>query len=836
MLNQAIAGSHAAAHATQGKRTALWAVMLVILLAVTSAVASSPARAASDPVDLIVIDGEPGFNWHWGQSLAQVPPDGPRLVTEWSDTNRLIFNYIDYWGHDDSLSLRAPAGEDLAVGTYTGAEPGAYPENGQPRLDATCGHHYDGRFTVHELAWGAGGELDRAAISIDYSCNDVAGQPPRRDYHAEIRYSSTIDAAAITIEPHRIEYPERFTDTSSNAKPVTITNPGTVPMTLHSLSLGGPNPGQFALVEDECSGQTIAPGGRCIFKVRFQPTSGGAKEAHVIIDDTATHFGRHWLKLFGTGVVPKAEAWMGWADMDFAWRHIGTASGEQIRGIRSMGNIPLEIESVAIVGAGEASFVLTEDLCSGQTLPVDGECRVKVRFKPVDPGWQVAELRVRSNDPDSPERVTVRGLALREQSAVKVGYERSLGPRFRWNTGSALVDSTSSMGSYLHATWVTPVVKGKPIRNDGPYLGVQVVRRKVGTASWPPGSVRINPLKQHGDRPALAASGRSLYATWVSIKKPLDYKGWRSRTVYFRAATSHGKPGTWGPVKQLSPLKGKVDYPTVAAAGTRVYVAWTNATNGEVKLAQSTDRGKTWTRKTLGTAYSSAGEGKAGFPVMAADDNLVAIAWLRRGGEVVARISTNGGSSWSTTKVLTGPNAAQRASRLGIDNGKARRVQPIRWTFRAAADTDLASSVPGIDVLDGRVAVTWATGDSLKVRIWEASSWGPLRGAYGQAEVDDDVDYIYGPAVVLNGADRVGLAYSMTRSNGKSSYVMWTESDDNGQTWFHRKFVGQIRYDDKIWNEWPSVAWPWKTKRVIAWNAIGEQSFRLRVREANGNP
>jgi hypothetical protein len=365
---------------------------------------------------------------------------------------------------------------------------------------------------------------------------------------------------------------------------------------------------------------------------------------------------------------------------------------------------------------------------------------------------------------------------------------------------------------------------------------VQVARRPLGTSKWASGSVRVNPVKQHGDRPAIAAADRSVYAAWVSIKKPLDYKGWRARTVYFRAAKIHGKPGTWGPVKRLSSLKGKVDFPTVAAAAARVYVAWTNAENGNLKLAQSRDRGKTWAMKTLGKAFSSVGEGKAGYPVVAANGNVVAVAWLRRAGEVVARISTNGGNTWSVTKLLTGPGAARRANRIGVDNGKMSRVQPVRWTFRAAADTDLASSVPAIDVPDGRVAVAWTTGDSLKVRTWESWTWGPLRGAYGHTEPEDSIDFIYGPAVVLNGEDRIGLAYSMTRENRDSSYVMWTESADDGETWFYRKFVGTIRYDDRIWNEWPSVVWPRTTKRVIAWNAIGEQTYRVRVREATGNP
>jgi hypothetical protein len=88
---------------------------------------------------------------------------------------------------------------------------------------------------------------------------------------------------------------------------------------------------------------------------------------------------------------------------------------------------------------------------------------------------------------------------------------------------------------------------------------------------------------------------------------------------------------------------------------------------------------------------------------------------------------------------------------------------------------------------------------------------------------------------VLSGADAVGVAFSVERTGGDSSTLMWVESADDAEHWYFRKIVGDVRPEDRVHNDWPSVASPAAGKRVIHWNASGASSFRLLMREASGS-
>jgi hypothetical protein len=72
-------------------------------------------------------------------------------------------------------------------------------------------------------------------------------------------------------------------NTTSSAFTLTITNTGTADLHLGALSLTGP----FALVNNQCNGQTLAPAGACTFGVTFTPASVGAASGSVSVPSDA---------------------------------------------------------------------------------------------------------------------------------------------------------------------------------------------------------------------------------------------------------------------------------------------------------------------------------------------------------------------------------------------------------------------------------------------------------------------------------------------------------------------------------------------------------------------
>ena len=101
-------------------------------------------------------------------------------------------------------------------------------------------------------------------------------------------------------------------------------------------------------------------------------------------------------------------------------------------------------------------------------------------------------------------------------------------------------------------------------------------RRNNGSTFTAP--KRLNPSRQHGSRGSIAASGKFVYATWVSTIALDRVHGLRLLASCTCAATpTTGRQTAWNTTKRLTSLSGRVDYPTVAAAGSNVYVAYTDS-------------------------------------------------------------------------------------------------------------------------------------------------------------------------------------------------------------------------------------------------------------------
>jgi hypothetical protein len=68
---------------------------------------------------------------------------------------------------------------------------------------------------------------------------------------------------------------------------VTVTSIGWTPLTFSTSTIGGADPGDFALAGDGCTGQTLGTGGTCSIAILFVPTAVGARTATLSIADTA---------------------------------------------------------------------------------------------------------------------------------------------------------------------------------------------------------------------------------------------------------------------------------------------------------------------------------------------------------------------------------------------------------------------------------------------------------------------------------------------------------------------------------------------------------------------
>src|SRR5262249_33735386 len=122
----------------------------------------------------------------------------------------------------------------------------------------------------------------RTVKGVDYGViSAVAG-----DYEA--RYTAPA-AGAASLSPAVLGFGPVAMGAEVQPRTVTLTNTGTRPLKVSSVTVTGTNPGAFLpLVSDSCTGATMAVGGTCTVQVRFAAGSTGRKTANL----TFTHNGR----------------------------------------------------------------------------------------------------------------------------------------------------------------------------------------------------------------------------------------------------------------------------------------------------------------------------------------------------------------------------------------------------------------------------------------------------------------------------------------------------------------------------------------------------------------
>lgn len=75
--------------------------------------------------------------------------------------------------------------------------------------------------------------------------------------------------------------------TTSGMQGLTVTNTGTAPLIIATVSLGGGQPGDFALAVNACAGATLGPMASCALAANFTPSAVGARSATVSIATNA---------------------------------------------------------------------------------------------------------------------------------------------------------------------------------------------------------------------------------------------------------------------------------------------------------------------------------------------------------------------------------------------------------------------------------------------------------------------------------------------------------------------------------------------------------------------
>lgn len=200
--------------------------------------------------------------------------------------------------------------------------------------------------------------------------------------------------------------PDPELGTRTVTKTVALTNTGTTPLGITSITVGGVNGGDFT--QSNTCGVSLAPGAACAISVAFSPGAILDRNAAIVVtDNAAAGGGTQTVPLHGFGINPQGLFSTG--NVDFGIVTLGSSSTRPVT-LTNTGTTNLNISNVSIHGLGVATaatrrahaiaapapfddFSADTSACPAAVAPA-ARCVVAVTFRPThtDPSGPRTDL------------------------------------------------------------------------------------------------------------------------------------------------------------------------------------------------------------------------------------------------------------------------------------------------------------------------------------------------------------------------------------------------------------------------------------------------------------
>jgi hypothetical protein len=374
-------------------------------------------------------------------------------------------------------------------------------------------------------------------------------------------------AQTVTLSPTTLNFANQAVGTASPVKNVTLSNTGTVALSITSVTSSAP----FA--QTNTCGTSVAAKAKCTISVTFSPKKTGTITANLKITDNASNSPQS-VSLAGTGVTGVS---LSPTSVTFPSQNVGTTSAAIVSTLANYQSTTLSITSVTVSG----DFAQT-NTC-GTSLLSNSKCTISTTFTPTVAGARTGVVTITDNATTSPQTINLTGTG---------------------NSAAALNSITLSPGSAQLSLGKTLQMTATGTYSDGS------TQNLTSTAKWT-SSNSTTATVLAGLISAAKAGSTSIQASFSGVSSALAPVNVGTGSDYFVA--TNGNDAWSGTLASPNGTKTDGPFATIAKAQTAVQSLIAGA-NGRTTPITVQVRAGTYYQQSL--TFTSADSGTSTLPVV----------------------------------------------------------------------------------------------------------------------------------------------------------------------------------------------------------------------------